>query len=139
MCFRGKTFAFIVLFTLGAVRAAHAQFAVIDVASVTQLIMQVQTLQQQLTTARDHLVQAQAEFQSITGGRGMEQLLAGVDRNYLPGDWNALAKAAPGAGAYGALATDVRNAIDANAVLTAQQLASLSPAGNQQIQANRQN
>jgi hypothetical protein len=51
--------------------AAHAQFAVIDIASVTQLLAEVQTLAQQLETARSQLSQSQAEFQSITGNRGM--------------------------------------------------------------------
>ena len=55
---------------------AHAQFAVIDVASLTQLVSQVQTLEQQLATARGQLTQAQASYQSMTGSRGMEQLLA---------------------------------------------------------------
>ena len=71
----------------GSVPAAHAQFAVIDVASVTQLISEVQTLEQQLATARSQLAQAQQEYQAMTGGRGMQQLLSGTVRNYLPGDW----------------------------------------------------
>src|SRR5215469_16955272 len=84
--------------------AAHAQFAVIDVASLTQLISEVQTLSQQLETARNQLSQAQSEFHSITGVRGMEQLLAGVTRNYLPPDWQTLQSALRGSGAYPALA-----------------------------------
>jgi type IV secretion system protein VirB5 len=137
MCCRGTISAAFVLILLGSASAAHAQFAVIDVASVTQLIMQVQTLQQQLATARNHLVQAQAEFQSITGSRGMDQLLAGTVRNYLPPDWNGLASAVHGGGSYPVLATDVRNALDANAILTSQQLSTLSPSDSQQIQADR--
>ncbi len=127
------------LFVLGGLSPAHAQFAVIDVASVTQLISEVQTLQQQLQTARDHLSQAQAEYQSITGSRGMEQLLSGIARNYLPPDWDALASAAQGSGgSYPALTAAIRAATSANAILTAQDLASLSPTGNQHIQAARQ-
>ena len=61
-----------------AAPAAHAQFAVIDVASLTQLVSEVQTLEQQLATARAQLSQAQAQFQAMTGDRGMEQLLAGI-------------------------------------------------------------
>ena len=61
---------------------ARAQFAVIDVGAIAQLIAQAQTLEQQLATARDHLAQARADFDSTTGGRGMERLLGGIDRNY---------------------------------------------------------
>jgi type IV secretion system protein VirB5 len=119
--------------------AAHAQFAVIDIASVTQLITEVQTLEQQLATARDHLAQAQTEFQSITGGRGMEQLLAGTVRNYLPADWTEFQGALQSASsAYGALSTEMRNAIRVNALLSAQQLAGLSAAASQQLQSERQ-
>lgn len=122
----------------GGLPAAHAQFAVIDVASVTQLISEVQTLEQQLATAREHLAQAQAEYQSITGGRGMEQLLAGTVRNYLPADWNAVAAAAQGGGTYPALASAIRDAVNANAVLSVQDLASLSPTGSEHLRTSRQ-
>jgi hypothetical protein len=73
-----------------AAPAAHAQFAVIDVGSITQLIAQAKILQAQLSTVQSQLAQAQAAFVSTTGGRGMEQLLAGVQRNYLPADWASL-------------------------------------------------
>ena len=58
---------------LGVTPLVHAQFAVIDVASVTQLLSEVQTLEQQVQTAKSQLSQAQAEFQSMTGDRGMER------------------------------------------------------------------
>ncbi|MBV8805912.1 MAG: hypothetical protein JO042_12720, partial [Sinobacteraceae bacterium] len=70
--------------------AARAQFAVIDVTAITQMIQQAQILQQQLTTAQSHLAQARLEFESITGGRGMERLLSGTQRNYLPASWTDL-------------------------------------------------
>src|ERR1700712_4111981 len=57
---------------------ARAQFAVIDIGAITQLITEVEILEDQLTTARAHLAQAQAEYESITGGRGMEALLSGA-------------------------------------------------------------
>jgi type IV secretion system protein VirB5 len=119
--------------------AAHAQFAVIDVASLTQLVSQLQALQQQLATARSQLSQAQQEYQAITGGRGMQNLLAGTTRNYLPGDWITLQAVLNGAdSAYPTLATEVRSAISAASVLSAGQLSSLAPAGSTQLQADRQ-
>jgi type IV secretion system protein VirB5 len=120
--------------------AANAQFAVIDVAAVTQLISEVQTLEQQLATARSQLTEAQSELQSMTGSRGMQQLLSGTVRNYLPGDWSTLQAVLPGGGTggYGALAGDVARALDANTVLTPQQLAALPLPAGQSLTAARQ-
>ncbi len=114
---------------------AQAQFAVIDVASVTQLIEEVQTLEQQLSTARSQLAQAQAEFQAITGPRGMQSLLSGTNRNYLPSDESALA-ALPG-GSFPALGAGVRAAQTSVAVLSDTQLQALGPAAAAQLAAER--
>ena len=130
--------ASVIALALLASPAAHAQFAVIDIASVTQLLAEVQTLTQQLQTARSQLSQSQAEFQSITGNRGMEQLLAGTPRNYLPANWAALQSAAQPGGAAGALGTEVGAALQAESLLTQAQLASFSPAAASQVQAQRQ-
>jgi type IV secretion system protein VirB5 len=123
---------------LGGVPAAQAQFAVIDVASLTQLISEVQTLEQQLATARNQLAQAQAEYQSITGTRGLGQLLSGTPRNYLPANWPTLTGALQGSGAYPMLAADLQGALRSDTVLSAQQLGALSPAAATQVQAERQ-
>ncbi len=117
---------------------ARAQFAVIDVGAITQLIAQAKILEEQLTTARDHLAQAEAEYASITGGRGMERLLGGIDRNYLPMNWAQLQNVMQsGGGLYGALAGEVAATVTANAVLTPEQLALLSPDVRQDIQTSR--
>jgi type IV secretion system protein VirB5 len=122
--------------------AAHAQVAVIDVASVTQLISQVQQLEQQVATARGQLMQAQAEFQTMTGNRGLQSLLGGTVRNYLPPDWatlqGTLQGAGSAAGAYSTLVADVTRALNANAVLSAQQLGALPPGAGSTLQAGRQ-
>jgi type IV secretion system protein VirB5 len=123
----------------GSVPAAHAQFAVIDIAAVTQLISEVQTLEQQLSTARGQLAQAQQEYQAMTGGRGMQQLLAGTVRNYLPADWPTLQGLAQGSpGGYPVLAADFKSALAATTVLSVGQLSSLAPAASAQLQAGRQ-
>jgi type IV secretion system protein VirB5 len=125
-----------------AAPVAHAQFAVIDIAAVTQLVSQVQQLEQQLATARSQLTQAQAEFQAMTGSRGMQSLLSGTVRNYLPPDWatlqGALQGSGGGAGAYAGLSADLTRAINANAVLTPAQLAALPAAAGQTLNAGRQ-
>ena len=123
----------------GGVPVAQAQFAVIDVASVTQLVSEVRTLQQQLSTAQADLAQAQTAYRSTVGDRGMEQLLAGTVRNYLPPNWSGLQSAFQGANSsYPALSGDFNTALSSNAVLSTQQLAGLSPAANRQVQSGRQ-
>ena len=119
--------------------AAHAQFAVIDIAAVNQLVSQVQQLEQQLATARSQLTQAQAEYQAMTGSRGMQSLLGATVRNYLPSDWATVQGTLKGAGgAYPALNAELTRAVGANAVLTAPQLAALPAPAGESLQAGRE-
>jgi type IV secretion system protein VirB5 len=118
---------------------ARAQLAVFDVKAFVQLLTQVRTLQQQLSTAQSHLVQAQSEFQSMTGRRGMERLLAGTTRNYLPAQWDELVGAIHGVGtSYGSLASDLHVAIGDLSVLSAQELAALPNSAQLQLAAGRE-
>lgn len=126
------------LATASLAPAAHAQFAVIDIASVTQLVSQLQTLEQQLATARSELAQAQAQYQAITGDRGMGQLLSGTNRNYLPADWTTLTALPQTAGSFSALSSQVGTALTAESVLPPSQLAVLAPAAAAQLSAQRQ-
>jgi len=120
--------------------AARAQWAVVDAPAIVQLIQEVQTMQQQLATARLQLQSAQQALQSMTGNRGMAGLLGGTNRNYLPTNWTQVTNAIQGSGAggYAGLSTDVRTAMAANAILSPQRLSQLSQADQQQIQASRQ-
>src|SRR3954465_11784518 len=72
------------LLLLTGAPSVHAQWAVIDVGAIAQLIEQIATMYQQLETARSTLRQAEQQYRATTGGRGMERLLSGTDRNYLP-------------------------------------------------------
>jgi type IV secretion system protein VirB5 len=120
--------------------AARAQWAVVDGPATAQLIQEVQTMRQQLATARNQLQSAQQALQAMTGDRGMELLLAGTRRNYLPSNWMQLINAlqGQGTGGYAGLSADVQSAVAANAVLSPQRLATLSSADQQQILAARQ-
>ena len=119
------------LVLMGAVPPARAQMAVVDVGAIAQLIEQVET-------ARSHLEQAYRQYESMTGGRGMEELLAGTVRNYLPPDWQALEQALNGmAGDYSALAGQLAALVEANAVLTPEQLAHISDQEREQLEAAR--
>src|SRR5688572_14720644 len=87
----------LLLLTAGMTRTAQAQFAVIDVAAVAQAIEQAITLKEQLDTLADQLETANRELEqareshrSMTGGRGMENLLKDAPRNYLPARWEDL-------------------------------------------------
>ena len=122
----GLVLACLWVFLLAA-PAARAQWAVIDAPAIVQLIQEVQTMEEQLQTARSQLSQAQQALQSMTGNRGMQQLLSGTVRNYLPSDSAQLPSM-----------SGVPQIVSANAILTPQRLAQL-PAGAQQwIQATRQ-
>ena len=55
--------------------SARAQFAVIDAASLAQLISQARTLAEQLASARAQLAQAQAQYQAMVGNREDVSLL----------------------------------------------------------------
>jgi type IV secretion system protein VirB5 len=117
--------------------SAQAQFAVIDVASVAQLVQQAQTLAQQLDAARAQLTQVQAQYQAMTGNRGMQSLLNGTVRNYLPAQWSQLTGVLQSGGAYGALTADVQADLAANAALSAQQLMALPAEQQAQIASSR--
>src|ERR1700736_2671751 len=73
--------------SIAAVPSARAQWAVIDAPAIVQLIQEVQTMAQQLATAKAQLLQAQQALQTMTGDRGMESLLSSTVRNYQPKDW----------------------------------------------------
>ena len=120
---------------LVAAPAARAQWAVIDAPAIVQLIQEVQTMSQQLATARDQLQSAQQALQAMTGDRGMAGLLSGTPRNYLPSNWAQVTSAlqGQGAGGYAGLSFDVQSAMNANAVLSPQRLSTLSPADQQNI------
>jgi type IV secretion system protein VirB6 len=126
------------IFSIAAAPAARAQWAVIDVSAIAQLMQEVQTLQQQLVTAQAQLQQAKTALQSMSGNRGMAQLLAGTTRNYLPTNAAQLGGAAQGGGAYSSLASAVLAAVGANAVLSPAQLSTFAAGDRQQIIAARQ-
>jgi len=133
------------LLFLARAPAAHAQWAVIDVASIAQQIQQYlmleqqyQTLVNQLSTAKSELTQVQNTFNAMTGGRGMQQLLSGTVRNYLPTSLTDIQGVLQGSSAsFGSLSASMSSLVQANAVLTPQQVASLSPALQAHLSAAR--
>jgi type IV secretion system protein VirB5 len=117
---------------------AEAQFAVIDVGAINQLIIQVRQLENALQVAQRNLAQAEQAYSAITGGRGMQLLLSGTNRNYLPATWGELVGAQNGAGGtYGALGSDVTTTVQRNAVLTPANTQNFSAAENTQLNSRR--
>jgi type IV secretion system protein VirB5 len=110
--------------------SAKAQWAVVDVGAIAQLIQEVQQMEQAVQTAENQLAQAQAQYQSMTGQRGMQNLLSGINRNYLPASFTQIATV---------LSPAIQTQVSANAVLTPVQVAALSPAQQQQLMSARQN
>ncbi len=120
-----------------AVSTARAQWAVVDAPAIVQLVKEVETLEQVISTARNQLNQAEQALQTMTGDRGMEMLLNGTVRNYLPSGWQQVVNTVQG-GSGGALAADIQKNVLANSVLSPQRMATLSPESQQLIQALRQ-
>ena len=136
---RTVTIVFVFLFGVLVAPSANAQWAVVDVGAIAQLIQQIAKMEQQLTTMQAHLRQAEQEYQSITGDRGMENLLSGTVRNYLPPDWQTLqAAVTQTSSSYPALSAAAQSSLNSNAVLTSQQLAGMSPVERAQVVAARQ-
>ncbi len=116
----------------------QAQWAVIDVGAINQLVIQVRQLENEIQVAQSTLAQAQQAYSAITGGRGMQLLLAGVNRNYLPANWNQLVGAQNGAGGlYGALGSDVTATMQRNALLTPTYTQNFSAAETAQLNERR--
>jgi type IV secretion system protein VirB5 len=124
---------------LGLASAAHAQWAVIDVGAIAQLLNQIQIMEQELRTAQNDLAQAQQLYQSVTGTRGMQNLLSGTNRNYLPTNWTQVLSAMSGTGSYGSLNAGIQSSIAANSVLSPAAMQNFSPAERTLVQTQRQN
>ncbi|HTX24839.1 MAG TPA: type IV secretion system protein [Steroidobacteraceae bacterium] len=132
----GKSISICIALLVSA--AAHAQFAVIDVAAIAQLVQQVELMEQALGTAEGELQQAEAAYRAITGARGMESLLSGVQRNYMPTSSTQLqALLNQNGSSYTLLASSMQSSLAANAVLTPQQLQALPPDSAAHLQSVR--
>lgn len=121
----------LLLLPMAVVPAARAQMAVFDSATLGQLGSEYKTLSQQLGVQQSYLL-------AMIGTRGMQLLLAGTQRNYLPVNYSSLAAVAAGGGGYGGLGGEVLGAQRGLTVLSAAQLDGLSPTAGQQVVAQRQ-
>jgi type IV secretion system protein VirB5 len=127
---------------------ARAGIPVIDMTAIANLMQQLAAWQQQLSAMQrqyDQLQQSRQQLQqtynSMTGSRGMEQLLPTSDlaRNYLPPSYGELMNTVNGSSAsYSGLASQVQSIMKANAVLSGTQMDALSPEMRQVVEQGRQ-
>ena len=126
---------------------ANAGIPVIDFAAIANLMQQVAAWQQQLQGMQkqyEQLSQSKDQLQqtytSMTGSRGMDQLLPTSDmaRNYLPSSYSDLMGTVNGASAnYSGLANQVQSIMKANSILSTTQMEALSPAMRQVVDQGR--
>lgn len=123
------TVAIAPLLVLTPVTASRAQgIPVIDIAAIMQLIQQVQYWIQQIQLMKNQVDQLHQTYAAVTGPRGMQNLLAGSLRNYLPPDWNEMIAVINNASTtYSGLAAQVQAVLNANVVLSSAQMRVLSP------------
>jgi type IV secretion system protein VirB5 len=125
-----------------SIPSAHASgIPVVDVAAIAQLMQQITYWQQQIGAMANQLNQLQQTYAAMTGDRGMAQVLPATtaERNYLPNDYAELMATVNGNSAsYSGLAGQVQAALQANAVLSNTQMASLSPETRALVEQGRQ-
>ena len=120
--------------------AAHAVMPVIDQAAVANLVRQVAYWRQQLAGMTSQLTQLQQTYTSMTGTRGMQNLLpmTAQQRNYLPTSYAELMNTVnANSMTYSGLSAQIQSAMTANAVLSSTQLASLTPEMRQLVETGR--
>ena len=121
------------------VPVAHAQWAVVDVGAINQLVQEVAVMRQTLSATQQAVNEARSQYAAMTGSYGMSALLGGQNRNYLPQSWSQLQAVIQNTGGtYGALASEVQQLVVANAVLSADELAALPSSERSRIVAQRQ-
>jgi type IV secretion system protein VirB5 len=125
---------------MGLAPPSHAQWAVVDVGAITQLIQEISYWKQQIQAMSSQLNQLQSTYNAMTGDRGMQNLLpiTPQTRNYLPTNWQGLVATLNGlSGSYGALSAQLNSTLSANAILTPAQLSRLSTQEQAQLQSSR--
>ncbi|HYR06084.1 MAG TPA: type IV secretion system protein, partial [Gallionella sp.] len=83
-----RKFVIVLLAAMGIGPVFGSGIPVIDVAAISNQLKQIAYMVQQLQQMQQQVAVLQAQVRAITGGRGMETLLSGQVRNYLPPEWN---------------------------------------------------
>ena len=103
-------------------RLYAAGIPVVDSAAIAQdaanFAKQMIEMANQLNTLKSQLEQQVKQYASMTGDRGMGQLLDGQTRNYLPADWNTTLSLLDNPSGYGNLSSNMKGIIDRNKILS---------------------
>ena len=122
------------------IERSQAAWPVIDIGAIAQLIQQVNYWKQQITGMSNQLNQLKQTYSALTGSRGMQNLLGITPqaRNYLPPNWQELMSVVQNASAtYAGLSSKAQAILQANAILSASDLARLSPTHRKLIEDGR--
>jgi type IV secretion system protein VirB5 len=143
-----STCAAVALLSVLSSAPARAGIPVIDVANLAQAIEQVISWGQQLEGMAQQYQQLIQQYQqlqqtyaSLTGPRGMQNLLpvSIASRNYLPTNYTQMQGVISGSSTqYPQLALQVQGTVQANAILPAPQVATFSAPAQQFLNASRQ-
>jgi type IV secretion system protein VirB5 len=120
---------------------ARAGMPVIDAANLAQAIQEVLSWGQQLEGMARSYQQLENTYSSLTGPRGMQNLLYVplATRNYLPTNGSQMTGVINGTStAYPVLSSQVQTNIQSNAILTSQGVSGLSPQAQQYVLLSRQ-
>ena len=136
---RFATLAAVVTLCLAAHPSAMAgSLPVIDTAVLTQSIHQVAAWAQQYQQMQAQILQLRQTQASMTGDRGMAGLLGNQNRGYLPPNWNAaMTTLNSGGTSYSQLASVAQQIKQSQAVLSQQEISSLSPQMQQYLEQTR--
>jgi type IV secretion system protein VirB5 len=127
--------------SMGAAAPARAGMPVIDAANLAQAIQEVLSWGQQLEGMARSYQQLQSTYTSLTGPRGMQNLLyvPTATRNYLPVNGPQMTGVINGTSTtYPVLSSQVQTNIQSNAILTPQGVGVLSPQAQQYLLLSRQ-
>ena len=79
----------------------------------------------QLNMLKSQLDQQLKQYQSMTGDRGMGQLLDGQVRNYLPDNWQSVMDILDTPGGYSGISSNIQRYIDENKIISDQDMQSM--------------
>lgn len=103
-------------------RLYAAGIPVVDAAAIAQdatnFAKQMIEMANQLNTLKSQLDQQLKQYQSMTGDRGMGQLLDGQVRNYLPDDWQTVMDLLDSPSGYDSLSSNIKRYIDENKIIS---------------------
>lgn len=105
----GFALAAAIAVALSSPAPAQAQgIPTIDVASIIQQIQQVEHMVTQIKHLENQLNQARQQYEALTGGRGMENLLRDQNYNSIPTSWQETLAMMEGGSEISALARSIK-------------------------------